>query len=237
MLLVSLALNSWLGAWASPVGDWAGKVVRWNITSASPALFTYVNSVDAKVTGAAATAFAKWQGIGSSYIAFQGGTPANAQITIEVSTLANGFASAQAIPTIDASGNITGCTVQVSSTYVSAAANSTALEPTLTHEVGHCLGLAHSVSYGAVMSYRSGGSDPTDDDVYAVTLLYPNDDQLNYPLGCATVATPRRGSGGPSAGPLESLVILGTLALIWLRLRSRESLAPVRDRMHPCVRQ
>lgn len=50
-----------------------------------------------------------------------------------------------------------------------------------THEIGHCLGLAHSDVAGAVMQSSPGGATPQPDDIAAIQSLYgPRTEPLAY---------------------------------------------------------
>src|SRR5262249_40991309 len=81
----------------------------------------------------------------------------------------------------------------------------------VTHEIGHCLGLAHSVSATSIMSYRDERTSTlSPDDQYAITLLYPKGSS-SYPVGCATIQNNR---SRPSSIQKE----LGDLAYSFLLL-------------------
>ncbi len=89
----------------------------------------------------------------------------------------------------------------------------TLLAVVIAHEMGHILGLGHSVDVNALMYYDA--SDKAEvrlsmDDVDGVTYLYPRQELSNSKLfGCASVAAVN-GSNGLGGGPGDS----GTSAMV-----------------------
>ncbi len=95
---------------------------------------------------------------------------------------------------------------------------------TVTHEIGHVLGLGHSELNYALMYYSIGSKADlrlSQDDMDALTWLYPRDEFSDGVMGCATtqsVAPPSSGSGG--AGSSTLLVgWLSVFGLAWLASR------------------
>jgi hypothetical protein len=69
---------------------------------------------------------------------------------------------------------------------------------TITHEIGHAIGLGHS-DKPSVMSYHKGSLLVTSDDEVALTHLYPSGENKNLaPIGCASVQA--MGGGSPKLG-------------------------------------
>jgi hypothetical protein len=94
---------------------------------------------------------------------------------------------------------------------------------TVTHEIGHVLGLGHSELSYALMYYSIGSKADlrlSQDDMDAMTWLYPRDEFSDGVMGCATIQSvfPRSGSGGNgSGGPMVGWFFV--LALAWVASR------------------
>ncbi len=181
-LIASFIVTS--SAVASPVpDDWGYGVARWNISAASPNLNYYIDPSAASIATTVQSAFSDWAAIPTVYVTLtQVMSAGQANIVVKLlSSISPAGASGVAHTTMDSGGYITACELDISQEY-------TVTKNTIQHESGHCLGLAHSVVSGAVMSYRDSGQTPTVDDEYALTLLYPKDSSVGYPAGCATIS-------------------------------------------------
>lgn len=89
------------------------------------------------------------------------------------------------------------CDISISLTSVSAAS----FLETVTHELGHCVGLGHPHNnYGAIMSYSRGGSSYRlgADDKAGAIFLYPDpnygDSEPKELIGCGNIGSGRRSS-------------------------------------------
>lgn len=186
------------GAAGAPIGDSFGNVLRWNITESAPQLQYYIDPAAANIATAIRNAASAWSSVPSTYVSLiETNDSAAAEIvfTAPGGTLSTASAAGQAIPELNSDGTLSGCTVEFSDDVVTAS-NENAWVVVL-HETGHCLGLAHSVVSGAIMSYRPGTVLNADDE-YAITVLYPKGGVSDYPLGCASVG-PRAGAAGRGA--------------------------------------
>jgi len=154
---------------------------RWEISAADPVLsWRFVN--DPASAGYAAGladvqyAFDQWGSVESSYLRFDE-VSSGEDIAVEIVDEEAGYPG-----TVLQGDRITSCHVTVGGH--TAGANQRFW---LMHEIGHCLGLVHSVVPHAVMSYRALDTDDVlhEDDRFALTLLYSNQ-EISSPAGCAS---------------------------------------------------
>ena len=213
VMIHSLFLATATAALASPINEWRGNPIRLDISEDSPEVTWSISTTDATLESLAAQAVAQWENVDSAYITFR-------QVTVEeggdirftiLDSLSNSYAGGQALVSWDAEGIIQSpCLIEVLAEALNKG-SSDYRRMLLTHEFGHCLGLAHSVVNGAVMSYRQPGPDLAFDDRYALTLTYPSS-EASLPLGCATLARGSHGRGQGS-GPTEGAF---WLICVWL---------------------
>lgn len=78
----------------------------------------------------------------------------------------------------------------------------------IAHEMGHILGLGHSVTESALMYFSIGAKEHLalgQDDVDGVTFLYPRKEPEDGLLGCGSLGAPGTGGGGGLLGVLAFL--------------------------------
>ena len=203
-LFLGFSLVWGFNAFSAPVWVSGREPLRWQIGPGF-VLHVYVSSVSSTDIANAEYAMAQWQSVPTSYIQFERVTDASrADIAIEwLSSLSNPAAGGQAIPRTDGRGGMTYCSIEILQSSGGGG------KGTLTHELGHCLGLHHSIVDGAIMSYRGGGTVLTDDDKMAISRLYPQNGSGDLPQGCAGyMKTPSDNDGGPFNGPLLMSALL-----------------------------
>ncbi len=210
-------------ALASPIHTWGSNTIRQPISETSPNVNWAIDTSDASLEALAQAAVQKWQDVDSAYITFtqvEPNTTEAIRFTI-LDSLSNAYAGGQALATWNADGEITECTIELLAAALTSG-DTDYQTMIFAHEFGHCLGLSHSVSRNAVMSYRDPAANLTADDRYALTLLYPSDG-VSLPLGCASI------SKSPPSATDEDPRILSVLfsALIavfgFFALRSRKT--------------
>lgn len=137
--------------------------------------------------------------------------PEDKIFTIVVESSDNQSSAAYAAPQLDDEGTtIIDCDINVADKKTGAPE----LLRTLTHELGHCIGLGHAHSnYGALMGYSRTDTRPTlgADDKAGIIFLYPDpkyvDGGPKEMVGCGNISAP------PShSKPMQNLY------LIWLVL-------------------
>jgi hypothetical protein len=111
-------------------------------------------------------------------------------IVAEKSASASSAAFATPNTNPDDPNEIYDCDISISMSATSAAS----LLETLTHEIGHCVGLGHPHNnYGAIMSYSRGGSSYKlgADDKAGIIFLYPDPnyggDEQKELIGCGSI--------------------------------------------------
>jgi hypothetical protein len=131
-------------------------------------------------------------------------------IIVEESTNLSSAAYAQ--PQIDDSATIVDCDINVAKKKTTAKE----LAFTLTHELGHCLGLGHAhTNYNAIMSYSRTSRNLAlgADDIAGLIYLYPDPKYgSGDPEELAACGTAGGGHGRAAAGGLLLLPLLGALA-------------------------
>ena len=175
------------------------------------------NSTDEEVMSyLISKALGRWSAVRGSYLKLElGPTDPNASINESDRVYAIVVGKQESISTAASArpqyedGLIFDCDIEVGTNSVSAAS----LDYTLTHEVGHCVGLGHAHSnYGAIMSYSRSQASPLlgSDDKAGVIYLYPDPAYAtNSPktLACGRIAGPLQPTG------LWALLLLPLFAL------------------------
>ncbi len=233
-VLAASPLDSILYAYPVPV-DFDGSLLRWaNATVETPIYFEVVN--DSSYDSAAATTMvasgaALWSAVQGSNLRLENSADtagAAAKITVNFNSAFDGGSYAAAYASMDEydlDGNPAHCSIQVA---IRGGERSNDLEKTILHELGHCLGLGHSLFPKAIMSYRTEeNAFALDvDDATALRRLYPEDGLgANIPPGC-TIGRPGRTqhpdrpqrNKSPSSGvprPIDPLIALLPL-IAWL---------------------
>jgi predicted Zn-dependent protease len=207
---------------ASPITTVENQVVRWPVTANSPSVTYYIDStVDTTLAGWTRSAASTWSGVSTSYLRLvETGSSSVANIIVYADQANTGTQD-----TMFANVNRDGSTGDIVSCLVHMASNADVnsdqysgytqyLKSSIIHELGHCVGLQHSIMSNSIMSYRNGSPlSPGGDDVYAITLLYPADGNQQYPMGCATTQNVDRKScdacnQGTRAGEYAFLFVL-----------------------------
>lgn len=190
-LLLSIFAGKFGYSYPTPV-DFDGSVLRWNISKENPDVSYEVVLEDieemsfyANIVGQAAT---MWNDVPTSYFNFVPVTEGEkAQVTVELTSSINdpnaaGYAS---FDEIDEKNYPLHCQVVIA---VDDSYSYEALGKTFLHEIGHCVGLGHSLIPEAIMSYyleQNEFSLDTDDRA-AISRLYPADGSASkLPPGCA----------------------------------------------------
>ncbi len=184
-----LFLTSQLYGYPTPV-DFNGNLMRWNRTVDDPNIYFKVETEDQNdqfdYLDLATESANLWNQVPGSFLKILpiDSDHPTADITIKIkSTFANmpdtaGFSEFDEFDGLNPSH----CNIEVldSSSILS-------LKKTILHELGHCLGLGHSLIPEAIMSYSlNKNSYALDvDDQAAIARLYPSDgSDPELPLGC-----------------------------------------------------
>lgn len=100
---------------------------------------------------------------------------------------------------------IVDCDISIGESFESARM----LAETVTHEIGHCLGLGHShTNYKSIMGYsRNSGFELGADDMAGIVYLYPNDETQNKTRELVAACGVVGGEGAKTQGLSIALVV------------------------------
>ena len=211
--------------------DFNGKVQRWNIDIASPPLTYAVKGDDdalAEYGSAIPLAMQKWQDVATSYVSFtEAASYDEAQITIALNSKGVGnFSSGYTQIDTDEKGEMAHAHVEI---LVGDTISFETFAKTALHEIGHTIGLGHSLMAHSIMSYQLDQSEFNldTDDIAAITRLYPADgSKPKLPPGCSV----RAGEKGSATALLLWLfwpsLALGRALAKSRRNRQAKSVAP-----------
>jgi hypothetical protein len=222
--------------------DAPNAIFHWSTASNAPTISdkekykdgSYVNYSDEELTPILiAEAMDQWNNIRGSYLRLQMQTESDSLLAdksdkinnIIVKNCPSATVAAYAAPANDKDGNIIADCDIVICNMKTTALN---LVETLTHELGHCVGLGHPhTNYNAIMSYsRSGQSYRLSaDDKAGAIYLYPDpaivDGESKELIGCGTI---RGSSVALNQGPwLYWLLTLPVIVGVFRRPRQVQS--------------
>jgi hypothetical protein len=223
-LLIALAAPSAL-AYPTPV-DFDGSILRWDIDKAAAPIRLEIvadRQADLSLFSDAVLDSAQiWTDVPTSYFAYtQAAEGESAQVTVNLESAIDGGSYSAGYAIFDEFDTNAPPRPKHCSIFVAITDDQSylAISKTILHELGHCLGLGHTLIPEAIMSYSldKNGYGLDVDDEAAVTRLYPQDgSKPKLPPGCSVGA-----HGSPGHG-----VWLGVLALsapLWTLARRRAS--------------
>lgn len=178
-------------SYPTPV-DFSGELVRWDIDINSPPITYEIIGPErylSEYQGYVELSFEMWNEVKTSYLTLTPkGDNEEAQITIKLTSSSTGDFSA-GFSTFDEVDSKTGapihCKVEIT---VGSSVGYNSFSKTALHEIGHCIGLGHSLIPESIMSYETDKNEfALDiDDIAAVSRLYPIDgSKPKLPPGCA----------------------------------------------------
>ena len=185
-------------SYPTPV-DFDGKVLRWNITADDEPITYNVEAEDGfegvfdEYVDEAAEL---WSQVPSSYFTYER-VEEDGDVTIKLKSTITGGGFSAGFATFDKynGDDVAHCTIEI---QVGTRISLVAFSKTVLHELGHCLGLGHSMVPESIMSYELAKNDfqLDTDDIAAVSRLYPADGSpASLPPGCA-LGYRRRFEGG-----------------------------------------
>lgn len=178
-------------AYPTPV-DFGGDLIRWDIGIENPDV-TYTVEADNDYDVANYFAFVDeasylWSVVPTAYVNLRrAAQDEKANITIKFQNTISGasFSSGFAVfDEVDEEGKPVHCSI-----FIVATDFILSLQKTILHEIGHCMGLGHTLVPEAIMSYSldKNGYRLDTDDRAALTRLYPADgSEPQLPPGCST---------------------------------------------------
>lgn len=192
LMLISSGLQSGpVLAYPTPV-DFDGSILRWDIGPDDPPITFEVKAdrqsdLDDFYTAVVDSADL-WSGVSNSYFRYaevQEGEVA--QVTVNLNRAIDGSAVSSGYAVFDAyeDKKPSHCSIFI---LVDDGFSQNSVAKTILHELGHCVGLGHSLIPEAIMSYQLAKNQfALDiDDEAAVTRLYPaSGDEPKLPPGCS----------------------------------------------------
>lgn len=172
--------------------DFDGSILRWDITDSDAPISYEISSADESdllnFQDVVANAATIWNTVPSSYFRFaeaEDGT--TAQVTVNLDRAIEGGSVSSGYAIFDGYENKkpSHCTIHV---LIEDTLSQNSIAKTILHELGHCLGLGHSLIAESIMSYQLEknhyGLDI--DDEAAISRLYPIDgSKPELPPGCS----------------------------------------------------
>lgn len=226
VVCLGLVLTNSAGGYP-PAVDFSGQLTRWNISQDEPQITYAVEAADQESLDAfldtVESAAQLWTNVPTSYISLvRVSDSADAQMLLKLgdsTVLPSYSAGFSVIDEVDEEGRMTHCSMQVLTD-----GSYTAVAKTILHELGHCLGLGHSLVPGAIMSYelQKNRFGLSVDDVAALSRLYPaNGGDPTVPVRCGSISMPAR-----AVGAAWCFLMFPLIFLIWAGGKRNEEERP-----------
>lgn len=218
LMAFSFSSSSRLMAYPTPV-DFNGVLQRWDRTPENPTVYYQVDADEEedfnRFYGYVLMAADMWSDVKGSFIKLEPVPEGHvADINVKLARSFSGGEQSSGFATFDDSDESgpKHCQIEIAihdslSTY--------SFAKTTLHELGHCVGLGHTLLPKAIMSYYLGENEfkLDTDDTAAVSRLYPSDgSEPKLPPGCAV------GEGHAGSSRLL-LLLLGGAPLFVISMR------------------